>query len=47
MRDEITAIAGPLDDRRRWIAPVLDSDVAMMLGLPYVLATESLVTQDA
>jgi len=42
LRDDITAIAGPLDDRCRWIAPVPGTDVAIMLGLAYVLATESL-----
>lgn len=42
LRDDIAAIAGPLDDRCRWLAPVPGTDVAIMLGLAYVLATESL-----
>lgn len=42
LRDDITAIAGPLDDRCRWFAPVPGTDVAVMLGLAHVLATESL-----
>ncbi|BBX97024.1 molybdopterin guanine dinucleotide-containing S/N-oxide reductase [Mycobacterium lacus] len=42
LRDDITAIAGPLDDRCRWLAPVPGTDVAIMLALAYVLATESL-----
>ncbi len=42
LRDDITAIAGPLDDRCRWLAPVPGTDVAIMLGIAYVLATESL-----
>ncbi|SOJ54853.1 Dimethyl sulfoxide/trimethylamine N-oxide reductase [Mycobacterium simulans] len=42
LRDDITAIAGPLGDGCQWIAPVPGTDVAIMLGLAYVLATESL-----
>ncbi|MCV7428276.1 molybdopterin guanine dinucleotide-containing S/N-oxide reductase [Mycobacterium montefiorense] len=42
LRDDITAIAGSLDDGCQWIAPVPGTDVAIMLGLAYVLATESL-----
>jgi len=42
LRDDITAIAGSLDDDVRWLAPVPNSDVPVMLGLAYVLATESL-----
>ncbi|MDI3313814.1 MAG: molybdopterin guanine dinucleotide-containing S/N-oxide reductase [Mycobacterium sp.] len=42
LRDDITAIAGPLGDRCRWLAPVPGTDVAIMLALAYVLATESL-----
>lgn len=42
LRDDITAIAGSLDDRCRWIAPVPGTDVAIMLSLAYILATESL-----
>lgn len=42
LRDDITAMAGPLGDGCQWIAPVPGTDVAIMLGLAYVLATESL-----
>lgn len=46
LRDDITAIAGPLGERCQWLAPVPGSDVAIMLGLAHVLVTESLTDRE-
>ncbi|MGW2288801.1 molybdopterin-dependent oxidoreductase [Streptomyces phaeochromogenes] len=46
LRDDIEALAGPLGDGCRWLAPIPGSDVAIMLALAHVLATESLADTD-
>ncbi|MET0900163.1 MAG: molybdopterin guanine dinucleotide-containing S/N-oxide reductase [Mycobacterium sp.] len=42
----VSPLRDDVDGQCQWLAPVPGTDVAIMLGLAYVLATESLVDQD-